>query len=275
VGVEQDEGDNAMTGCERGAGTRRRGTAPWTVAALVLIVGTTGCVSGGPSGSPDPPDEAATTTRPAMIGPPSSGSGRSKVRVRSTRSPTTISAGWTFTTYYTAVQSFHRDAPRQVRGCMRRECDHGDELLGSFPRSFVQAVQEEGTGRITKGLHRGQYLNWSYDTGFWLDSDPVDTDGRRLRPYVTAAADSEALSRHARFRIIRCGWEQEDGSAIDAHVCARLRASTWTVLDAFTPGRGGRRHIDLYIGEEDGARFPNTSVWSITTLGSAIRRVGS
>jgi hypothetical protein len=157
---------------------------------------------------------------------------------------------------------------------MQRECDHGNELLGSFPRDFVQAVEDEGTGRITDGPHRGKYLNWSYDTGFWLDSDPVDTDGRRLLPYVTSAADSEGLPKRARFQIVRCGREQEDGSAIDVHVCARLKASTWVVLDAFTPGLGGRRHIDLYIGEEDRVRFPDTSPSSITTRGSAIRRVG-
>jgi hypothetical protein len=146
-------------------------------------------------------------------------------------------------------------------------------LLGSFPGDFVEAVKDEGTGRITRGPHRGMYLSWSYDTGFWLDSEPVDTDGRRLRPYVTAAADGDALPKQTRFQIVDCGREQEDGSAIDARVCARLKSSTWVVLDAFTPGLGGRRHIDLYIGEEDRARFPDTSPSSITTSGSVIRRL--
>ena len=264
-----------MTDCKRRAASRWRGTAPWTVAALVLVLATPDCLSDRMSRSPSPPGKSVTTMHPTMVGSSTSSSPRTQVRVRSTGSPTTVSAGWTFTTYYTAVQRFHRDAPRQIRGCMQRKCEYGNELLGSFPRSFVQAVEEEGTGRITNGPHRGQYLNWSYDTGFWLDSDPVDTDGRRLRPYVTAAADSGVLPRHTRFQIVRCGWEQEDGSPIDAQVCATLRASTWTVLDAFTPGRGGRRHIDLYVGEEDSARFPDTSRWSITTRGSAIRRVGS
>lgn len=262
------------TSCEPGANSRWRHTGPRALAVLVLVAAATGCVSSRSPATPNPPGQPLTTTYPGVSSPPSSGPGRGHDRLRSTRSSTPVSAGWTFTTYYTAVQSFHSGALGQVRGCMRRECDHGNELLGSFPRSFIQAVEDEGTGRITDGLHQGKYLNWSYDTGFWLDSDPVDTDGRRLRPYVTAAADSNALPKRARFQIVRCGREHEDGSAIDVRFCARLRASTWVVLDAFTPGLGGRRHIDLYIGEEDRSQFPDTSSSSITTRGSAIRRVG-
>jgi len=44
------------------------------------------------------------------------------------------------------------------------------------------------------------------------------------------------------------------------------------VLDAFTPGLGGRRHLDLYVGEENQRDFVNTSPYSITTIGSKIRR---
>jgi hypothetical protein len=262
------------TGYEPRANSRWCHTGTQALAALLLVAATAGCVSTGSPATPNPPDQPLTTTHPAASSTPTTRLGRGDDRLRSTGSSTSISGGWTFTTYYTAVQSFHSSAPKPVRGCMQRECDHGNELLGSFPRDFVQAVEDEGTGRITDGPHRGKYLNWSYDTGFWLDSDPVDTDGRRLLPYVTAAADSEGLPKRARFQIVRCGREQEDGSAIDVHVCARLKASTWVVLDAFTPGLGGRRHIDLYIGEEDRVRFPDTSSSSITTRGSAIRRVG-
>jgi hypothetical protein len=42
-------------------------------------------------------------------------------------------------------------------------------------------------------------------------------------------------------------------------VCARLRAARWTVRDEFTPGLGGARHIDLYIGEEDRRDFTEES----------------
>jgi hypothetical protein len=179
---------------------------------------------------------------------------------------------WTLTTYYTAVESFHSGPPQQLQGCLVLACSHGRAALGSYPGDFVQAVRDEGTGRITDGEHRGGYLNWSYDVGFWLDTVPRDTDGGVLRPYVTAAADDRVLSRNAGFRIVDCGQEKEDGSPIDAQVCQRLKASSWVVLDAFTPGLGGPRHLDLYIGEEDRVRFLDTSPASITTTGSVIRR---
>jgi len=184
----------------------------------------------------------------------------------------TTSAGWTFTTYYTAVESLHSATPVPVSGCRIRDCAHGHDPLGSYPRDFVQAVKDEGAGRITSGPQRGKYLEWSYDVGYWLDTVPLDTDGRRLRPFISAAADSDALPKRAHFRITGCGKEEEDSSAIDAAACAKLKASAWDVLDAFTPGLGGRKHIDLYVGEENRRDFPNTSPYSITTKGSAIRQ---
>ncbi len=180
--------------------------------------------------------------------------------------------GWEFTTYYTAVESFHKGPAELVRGCPILDCAHGHTVLGSYPRGFVQAVHDEGAGRITTGRHRGRYLNWSYDVGYWLDTAARDTDGRPLRPYVTAAADASALPKYATFRIVACGREVEDNSAINARVCAKLRASSWKILDAFTPGLGGHRHIDLYVGEENRPDFPDTSPSSITTTGSVIRR---
>jgi hypothetical protein len=261
------------SGCGGEVDSNRRRAGRRALAALVLVAAVTGCASSGSSATPASAGRTSTTyytaASPRGLGP---GPGRGDSRPRSSRSPAT-SAGWTFTTYYTAVERFHSGAPKRVRGCRRRECSHGRDLLGWFPRDFVAAVKDEGTGRITRGPHRGAYLSWSYDTGFWLDTVPVDTDGRRLRPFVTAAADRAALPKRTRFRIMACGREQEDGSAIDARACARLKASTWIVLDAFTPGLGGRRHIDLYVGEEKRARFPDTSPYSITTSGSVIRRL--
>ena len=32
-------------------------------------------------------------------------------------------------------------------------------------------------------------------------------------------------------------------------------AANWTITDEFTPGLGGSRHVDLYIGEETGPGF--------------------
>jgi len=188
------------------------------------------------------------------------------------RDPT--SSGWTFTTYYTAVENLHSGPSTAVRGCRVRDCSHGHRLLGAYPRDFLQAVKDEGTGRITHGRMRGRYLDWSYDVGYWLDTEPVDTDGRPLQPFVTAAADADALPKDAEFRIVGCGKEVEDGSPIDTMACAKFSRSSWKVLDAFTPGLGGRRHIDLYVGEENRRDFVNTSPFSITTTGSRIRRTG-
>ncbi|MGI5205045.1 hypothetical protein ACQEU6_26145 [Spirillospora sp. CA-108201] len=179
------------------------------------------------------------------------------------------SAGWTVTVYYTAVESFHRGPRRVVRGCPRLGCDRGREPLGSYPSDFVKAVRDEGTGRVTSGPHRGRYLNWSYDVGYWLDSAPRDTDGRPLRPWSSAAADRSVLPPGRRFTITGCG-KDDDGAAIDADVCARFRSSRWTITDEFTPGLGGDRHVDLYIGEETGPGFTDSSLY--TTLNNASLR---
>ena len=176
-------------------------------------------------------------------------------------------AGWLITVYYTAVQEYHSGAPTRVTGCPRLDCANGTADLGTYPADFVRAVRDEGTGRTADG----RYLNWSYDTGYWIDSVPRDTDGNPLRPYVSAAADAEVLARGTRFAVADCG-RQDDGSAPPPDVCARLRAARWQVVDAFTPGLGGRRHVDVYIGEETGPGFTGTDAY--VTLAVATLRIG-
>lgn len=160
--------------------------------------------------------------------------------------------------YYTAVESFHSGAKQLVRGCTIRDCAFGDSDLGAYPRSFVQAVHDEGTGRITSGASAGRYLNWSYDVGYWLDSIPSDSYGAALVPMVTAAADSEVARRGQRFRLV-APLLQDDGQPLGEPFASQILASTWTVNDEFTPGLGGAAHIDIYIGEEDRANFTETS----------------
>ncbi|GAA4609294.1 hypothetical protein GCM10023107_90910 [Actinoplanes octamycinicus] len=174
------------------------------------------------------------------------------------------SSGWEITVYYTAVERFHTGAPTTVTGCPRLDCAHGTADLGTFPADFVQAVQDEGTGRTTAG----QYLNWSYDVGFWLDSAPRDTDGDRLTPFVSAAADPNVLPDGTRFRISACG-SQDDGSSPPAAICAALRDAAWQITDEFTPGLGGSRHLDAYIGPETGPGFTDSD-WYLTLTGAAI-----
>ncbi|MFB9659758.1 hypothetical protein ACFQS3_08320 [Glycomyces mayteni] len=172
-------------------------------------------------------------------------------------------AGWEATVYYTAVESFHDGAPVEVTGCPVLECEDGDDLLGAYPEDFVQAVEDEGTGRITSGDRAGEYLNWSYDTGYWLDTEPRNSHGDPLRPFVSAAADPEVLPEGTTLRITDCG----DAEDVEAAVCEAIQDAEWTIEDEFTPGLGGDRHIDLYLGEETGPDFTE-SPW-YTTLTNA------
>lgn len=177
----------------------------------------------------------------------------------------TTSSGWEVTVYYTAVEQFHHGRPQPVTGCPDLNCSHGHDDLGSYPSDFVRAVHDEGTGRTAAG----RYLNWSYDTGYWLDSAPRDTDGHPLEPYVTAAADPGVLSHGTRFTLAGCG-RQDDGSAVPGAVCATLRAGRWRVEDEFTPGLGGRKHIDAYIGPETGPGFTDSDAY-VTLIGATLR----
>lgn len=167
-----------------------------------------------------------------------------------------VRRGWLVTVYYTAVQSFHTGTGVDVNGCLSIDCAFDDEPLGRYPRSFVEAVREEGTGRITSGPHASRYLNWSHDVGYWLDDAPRDALGRPLEPFRSAAADD--LPDGTRLRLVDCG-RLDSGEPVPAGVCAALSNGEWEIRDRFTPGLGGTKHTDLYIGEENQFGF--------TTLG--------
>ncbi|MEV6301963.1 hypothetical protein AB0M02_21295 [Actinoplanes sp. NPDC051861] len=166
--------------------------------------------------------------------------------------------------YYTAVERFHTDENTEVTGCRKLDCSHGDDNLGSYPSDFVDAVEEEGTGLTASG----KYLNWSYDIGFWLDSAPRSSDGNVLTPFVSAAADPAVLPQGTRFTVTACG-HQDDGSSPAAEVCRALRDADWRITDEFTPGLGGPKHIDAYIGPETGPGFTD-SAWYITLTGARL-----
>jgi hypothetical protein len=177
----------------------------------------------------------------------------------------TADPGWTVTVYYTAVERFHAGATTAVTGCLKLDCAHGRDSLGTYPASFVQAVQDEGTGRTNDG----RYLNWSEDVGYWLDVAPRDSHGQALRPFESAAADADVLAAGTRFTITACG-QDEDGSAVPQEVCRRLRESHWVITDEFTTGLGGSRHIDVYIGEETGPGFTD-GPWYVTLVNADLR----
>ncbi|GAA1646417.1 hypothetical protein [Actinoplanes couchii] len=178
--------------------------------------------------------------------------------------PARSSTDWEITVYYTAVEEYHDEAAVPVTGCLVLDCSHGDDDLGSYPEGFVRAVKDEGTGLTTAG----RYLNWSYDVGYWLDDVARASDGGTLRPFVTAAADTGVLAPGTDFRIADCG-RQDDGSVPPENVCARLREAAWHIGDEFTPGLGGSRHIDAYIGPETGPGFTD-SEWYLTLTGATL-----
>jgi hypothetical protein len=188
-------------------------------------------------------------------------------------STSTLSTNWNITVYYTAVESFHTGAPTVVKGCLTINCSRGNTDLGTYPNDFVQAVKDEGTGRITSGSRAGGYLNWSYDTGYWFDTAPRNAYGEALIPYVSAAADN--LARGTTFAVVDCGKDSATGSLIDGSVCQRLKSATWRIADEFTPGYGGEQHTDLYIGEEDSFDFLSTSPKVIATAGAILDIGGS
>ncbi len=173
------------------------------------------------------------------------------------------------TVYYTAVESFHSGARKNITGCLIVDCAFGKSELGSYPASFARAVRTEGTGRITSGPHAGRYLNWSYDVGYWLDDIPSDSYGNALVPLSTAAADIGVLRRGTRFALL-APLTLDNGEPADAGITAWLTGGVWTIQDEFTPGLGGEGHIDIYLGEEDRADFTRTSPLYQTFIGASI-----
>lgn len=255
----------------RNGGLRSRATAIAAVLATTVVLIAVGCQSPPPSLGPN---RVARTEPPRSM----SWNGLRRLATRSTSTTTApnrsepagpvaetpsaedlpgqLRTGYEVTVYYTAVESFHTDAPVTVTGCLVRECARGRSMLGSYPASFVTAVRNEGTGRITSGAQAGRYLNWSWDVGYWLDDVAVDSFGGRLVPFSSAAGDG--MARGLRFRL-QAPLVDDEGVTLDPSAAARLLAATWTISDEFTPGLGGSRHVDLYIGEEDRASFETTS----------------
>lgn len=180
---------------------------------------------------------------------------------------------YTITVYYTAVESFHSGEKIAVYGCFSQEGAFGKEFLGKYPISFVNAVKEEGTGRITTGKHSGKYLNWSHDTGYWLDSIPANAYGSPLIPFKTAAADANVLVHGTKFRLFN-PLIQDDDSPLEEEATEKLLGAVWIIQDLFTPGLGGKNHIDLYIGEEDCPLFTEKSPLYISLKNTVIKKIG-
>jgi hypothetical protein len=226
-----------------------------------------------PAAEPAPPitdpvaGPAPTTTTVRRTAPSPTSTSTPAGDVAAASSPQLIGTTWRLSTYYTAVESYHAGSPLAVVGCLVQDCTAGGAPLGTYPSDFVQAVKNEGTGRITSGEHAGQYLNWSSDVGYWLDSVPADSSGRRLVPFRSAASD--ALAQGTRFVVAGCGTQGRQ--ALASAACSRISDTTWEIRDEFTPGLGGAGHVDLYIGEEDRPNFEATSPLWFDVSGATLR----
>jgi len=189
------------------------------------------------------------------------------------------SASWHITVYYTAVEStavesYHPSPSQEVRGCLDLDCSmRENQLIGVYPSDFNQAVMDEGTWGITSGNNAGKYLNWSYDVGYWLDTASRDSYGGALKPYVSSAADPRLLPRGTKFKVLSCGGDTDTGEPPDPTVCKSFKQANWVISDEFTPGLGGRKHLDLYIGEEDQEDFTDTSPKYIDLSKVSIQRL--
>jgi hypothetical protein len=240
-----------------------------TCLVLAAVTAVAGCGTAPGRALPSPVPVSSSAARVSSPAPPplpstSVSVSPSPPAARTTAPARRTSADWEITVYYTAVERFHDGDPTPVTGCPRLECTGGDDDLGTYPAGFVDAVRDEGTGLTSSG----RYLNWSYDVGFWLDSAPRTSDGGSLVPFVSAAADPEVLPRGTEFTISSCG-SQEDGSAPPRAVCAALRAAKWEITDEFTPGLGGPKHLDAYIGRETGPGFTD-SEWYLSLTGARL-----
>jgi hypothetical protein len=244
-----------------------------TCLVLAAVTAVAGCGTAPDRALPSPAPASSSAAWAVSPAPPRPPSIVPSPAARPTTTPTTAStttagprtsSDWEITVYYTAVERFHDGDPTTVTGCPRLDCTRGDDDLGAYPAGFVDAVRDEGTGLTSSG----RYLNWSYDVGFWLDSAPRTSDGGSLVPFVSAAADPEVLPRGTRFTISSCG-SQEDGSAPPRAVCAALRAAKWEITDEFTPGLGGPKHLDAYIGRETGPGFTD-SEWYLSLAGARL-----
>lgn len=226
------------------------------LAAAVVVAVAAGCGTDDAPDTPAPPAPPPVTS--ASASEPAPSTAPSQAPSPTAGRTTTVSDDWEITVYYTAVEDFHIGTDTAVTGCTKLDCKDGKDDLGTYPADFVQAVKDEGTGRTSDG----QYLNWSYDIGFWIDSEPRTSDGERLTPFVSAAADPNVLPQGTHFAIASCG-TQDDGSAPQEAVCAALRDAAWEITDEFTPGLGGSHHIDAYIGPETSTNFTDSD-WYIT-----------
>jgi hypothetical protein len=245
-----------------------RGASRHVLGLVLLILGITACgdasptgeAAGGAEGDPGTPPAASSPAGAAATGWTPTGG----VLPAASGVPRT----WSLTVYYTAVESYHGGPLQTVTGCPLGggDCSDGATPLGSYPGDFLQAVRDEGAGRITTGPDAGRYLIWDPDHGWSVDTAPRDAAGDPLRPFVSAATDV-GIALGIDFRVLDCGVDRESGDAIDPVVCRRLTAARWEVDDR-DGEPSGSHDLVLYVGEEDQPDFDTSSPLMIDTVGA-------
>ncbi|MDB5064679.1 MAG: hypothetical protein JWM18_1113 [Chloroflexi bacterium] len=217
-----------------------------------------------PGGAPGEPVATAPASGDATApeGPPSTPG----------RTPVT-SGGWTLLAVFTAVESYHLDGDaEQVRGCAlgaAHTCRNGTSDLGTYPGDFVTAVEEEGTGRITKGIYAGSYLVWDSVKGFSLDTMPLDDNGTPLRAFVSAAAD-DGITLMTHIRVLDCGVDTSTLEPLPPSVCTRFSSPDWVVVDR-SGDAAGSHSLSLYVSEEDRPDFVTSYVTTTVSARVTLR----
>jgi hypothetical protein len=166
--------------------------------------------------------------------------------------------GWQLTVYYTVVEAYHGEPYESISDC-------AGAPLGTHSSEFLLKVRTEGFGRLALPVSGRAYLGWSFDRRCWLLSgQPVGARDEALRPWRSAAA-GPAIALGTRARVARCG------APIEPRACERVKAAEWVVEDRFGGAVENRRHLDLYIGEEEGARFEADNPYYFDARGADVK----
>jgi hypothetical protein len=212
-----------------------------------------------PAGRVEPPASSRPLPSPSASRPASS-----MARARTADG----SSDWQLQLFFTAASSYYGGSTVRVTGCADVACRPAVADLGRYARGFVRAVRTQGSGYIGSGPHRGRYLDWDAQRGYWLDTVPRGPGAVPLQAFVSVISSTLQLSPGTTLRVASCGAGSRAGWAA---VCARLRATPWSVA-AVAPGSATGRTVRLYVGTENRHHF-RAGPWA-DTFRSAVLRVG-
>jgi hypothetical protein len=210
--------------------------------------------SQGTRQAPTPRPMAPPPAKPPSK-PPSSGT---------PKTPAPPALSWNLVVYYTPVETYYGGATQSITGCgpdAPDSCSKGTTALGSYPSSFLTAVQNIDDGRITSGQYAGDYLSWDDDTGWDIDTTLTDDNDNPMQPFVTAQADVP-VGTH--FQVTSCG--TQGGAAVADSVCSQLLNHLWTVTDSNDGDTANE--VDLYVGVQDSPTFASSALATLDSTGA-------